>query len=124
MLKTALDCLGPEGRLLQIGYISEYPHSSDDDKSDYADFNVADLFWKSQTIQRGRQMIYGNAWPKDFSRVARSKERVLELFANQHLESIVDPSSEDEFVGLESVTDAISHMLSGKTIGKVVVKIS
>lgn len=120
MLKVALECLHPEGRLLQIGYISEYPHSGVS-KNANTDFDVADLFWKSQTIERGKQTIYGNAWPKDYKLVAGCKNRVLDLFAEKKLESIVDDSP--KFVGLESVSEAIDHMLSGKTIGKVVVKI-
>ena len=121
MLKVALECLGSEGRLLQIGYISEYPHSGGQTESSNTDLNVAELFWKSQTIQRGKQTIYGNAWPRDYSLVAGCKNRVLDLFTEKKLESIVDKSP--EFAGLESVSDAINHMLSGKTIGKVVVKI-
>jgi len=121
MLKVALECLGPEGRLLQIGYISEYPHSGEDNKIVNADLKVDELFWKSQTIHRGKQTIYGNAWPKEFGLIAGCKNRVLDLFSKNDLESIVDKSP--EFVGLESVSDAVNHMLSGKTIGKVVVKI-
>eukprot|EP00537_Pseudo-nitzschia_pungens_P012817 CAMPEP_0172385572 /NCGR_PEP_ID=MMETSP1061-20121228/3236_1 /TAXON_ID=37318 /ORGANISM="Pseudo-nitzschia pungens, Strain cf. pungens" /LENGTH=380 /DNA_ID=CAMNT_0013114655 /DNA_START=110 /DNA_END=1252 /DNA_ORIENTATION=- len=122
MLKTALECLAPEGRLLQIGYISEYPHNdAGANENAKHDLDTPELFWKSQTIRRGRQTIYGNAWPKDFGLVASSKNRVLDLYAENKLQSIVDKSP--EFVGLESVSDAINHMLSGKTIGKVVVKI-
>jgi len=121
MLTDALECLGPEGRLLQIGYISEYPHSKDKNEGEHTDFNVADLFWKSQTIKRGKQTIFGNAWPKDYSKVAGCKNRVLDLFAEKKLLSLVDDAP--KFVGLESVSEAIEHMLSGKTIGKVVVKI-
>jgi NADPH:quinone reductase-like Zn-dependent oxidoreductase len=121
MLKVALECLGPEGRLLQIGYISEYPHTDQDTESVNTNLNVAELFWKKQTVHRGKQTIYGNAWPKEFGLVAGCKSRVLDLFAEKKLESIVDKSP--KFVGLESVSDAINHMLSGNTIGKVVVKI-
>jgi len=121
MLKVALECLGPEGRLLQIGYISEYPHSDEDTESVNNDLNVAELFWKKQTIHKGKQTIYGNAWPKDFSLIAGCRNRILDLFTEKKLVSIVDKSP--EFVGLDSVSDAIDHMLSGKTIGKVVVKI-
>mmetsp|Transcript_35084 Transcript_35084/g.41870 ORF Transcript_35084/g.41870 Transcript_35084/m.41870 type:complete len:379 (+) Transcript_35084:97-1233(+) len=122
MMKVALECLCPEGRLLQIGYISEYPHSGDTESSNTdLELPIAELFWKSRTINRGKQIIYGNAWPRDFSLVAGCQNRILDLFAEKKLESIVDKSS--EFIGLESVSDAISYMLSGKTIGKVVVKI-
>lgn len=123
MLQTALECLAPKGRLLQIGYISEYPHNPDAaSESSKNEVDASDLFWKKQTIQRGKQTIYGNAWPQDFSVVADSKDRVLSLFHNGSIRSIVDNTS--EFEGLESISDAISHMLSGKAIGKVVVKIS
>lgn len=121
MLKDALECLGPEGRLLQIGYISEYPHSDESNENVHTDFDVADLFWKKQTIHRGKQIIYGNPWPKDFSVYPECKNRIIDLFTKKKLESIVDKSG--SFVGLESVNDAINHMLSGNTIGKVVVKI-
>jgi|AntRauTorckE5430_2_1112549.scaffolds.fasta_scaffold02436_4 hypothetical protein len=122
MLQTALQNLGPAGRLLQVGYISEYPHNPEAAaQSSKNEVNAAELFWKSQTIQRGQQTIYGNAWPKDYGAVAEKKDRVLDLFAEGKLQSIVDKSF--EFEGLESVSDAIEHMLSGKTIGKVVVKI-
>merc|ERR1711862_575616 len=109
--------------------MGEYPHNNnnnnDDNKNESSekniDFNTAEIFWKSQTVKRGKQTIYGNAWPKDYSAVAGCKNRILELFAEKKLISIVDDTH--EFVGLESVSDAIDHMLSGKTIGKVVVKI-
>lgn len=122
MLQTALDNLTPEGRLLQIGYISEYPHNPDAaTESSKNDVVASELFWKSQTIKRGKQTIYGNAWPKDYTAIAASKSRVLKLFSEGKLKSLVDNTK--DFVGLESVSDAIEHMLSGKTIGKVVAKI-
>jgi len=123
MLQIALDSLAPEGRLLQVGYISEYPHNSNAAvESSANELNASDLFWNKKTIQRGKQTIYGNAWPKDFSRVAGSKDRVLGLFAEGKLKSLVDKTA--EFKGVGSVSDAINHMLSGTTIGKVVVKIN
>mmetsp|Transcript_26782 Transcript_26782/g.61653 ORF Transcript_26782/g.61653 Transcript_26782/m.61653 type:complete len:380 (-) Transcript_26782:312-1451(-) len=122
MLQIALDNLAEDGRLLQVGYISEYPHNSNAAlESSRNELKASELFWNKETIQRGKQVIYGNAWPKDFSTVASSQDRVLGLFAEGKIKSIVDDT--DEFVGLESVSNAIDHMLSGKTIGKVVVRI-
>mmetsp|Transcript_13095 Transcript_13095/g.28291 ORF Transcript_13095/g.28291 Transcript_13095/m.28291 type:complete len:385 (+) Transcript_13095:78-1232(+) len=122
MLQIALDHLKKKGRLLQIGYISEYPHNPDaEEESSKNDIDASDLFWNSKTIQRGEQTIYGNAWPKDYGAVADCKGRVLGLFEEGKIKSLVD--DEEEFVGLESVTEAIRHMLSGRTIGKVVVRI-
>lgn len=123
MLQTALECLAPEGRLLQIGYISEYPHNSEaSSETSKNEVNAADLFWNSKTIQRGKQTIYGNAWPKDFGLVAGSTDRVLSVFKEGKLTSLVDDTK--KFSGLESIPDAIEHMLSGQTIGKVIVQIS
>jgi NADPH:quinone reductase-like Zn-dependent oxidoreductase len=121
MLQTALDALASDGRLLQVGYISEYPHNPDaTEESSKNEVDASDLFWKSKTIQRGDQTIYGNAWPKDGT-AAGCKDRVLALFVEGKLKSLVDKAP--EFSGLESVSDAINHMLSGTSVGKVVVKI-
>lgn len=122
MLQIALDNLTPKGRLLQIGYISEYPHNPEAKaESSKNEVDASDLFWNSKTITRGQQTIYGNAWPKDYGAVANCKDRVLGLYEEGKLRSLVDDKA--KFVGLETVTDAINHMLSSKTIGKVVVQI-
>jgi NADPH:quinone reductase-like Zn-dependent oxidoreductase len=122
MLQIALDNLTPKGRLLQIGYISEYPHNPEAKaESSKNEVDASDLFWNSKTITRGQQTIYGNAWPKDYGAVANCKDRVLGLYEEGKLRSLVD--DKEIFVGLETVTDAINHMLSSKTIGKVVVQI-
>ena len=121
MLAAALEALAPDGRLLQIGYISEYPHNDRaGDEAAAHDLATPNLFWNKETVRRGDQVIYGNAWPSDFSEVAPCKERVLGLFESGQLTSLVD---ETPFEGLESVPAAVEHMLSGTTIGKVVVKI-
>lgn len=122
MLHTALEALAPKGRLLQVGYISEYPHNPK--AAEQASMHTEDsasLFWKAGTRQRGEQTIFGNAWPKDYSTLADCKEKVLALHAQGKLVSIVD--SAEHFVGLGMVSDAIEYMLSGKSIGKVVVRI-
>ena len=122
LLQTALDFLAPEGRLLQIGYISEYPHNPDATAEiSKNELDAADIFWNRKTVKRGKQTIYGNAWPTDFSKIAGCQDRVLGLFADGKLQSLVDKSK--TFEGLESVSAAIAHMLSGTTIGKVVVKL-
>ena len=48
-------------------------------------------------------------------------QRVLSLFAEDKLVSLVDAGQ--EFVGLGDVTAAVDYMLSGRAIGKVVVRI-
>merc|ERR1719424_1869678 len=72
------------------------------------------LFWKSETITRGRQTIYGNAWPKDYGSVAGCKQRVLDLHTSGELKALVDDKR--TFEGLDSVPDAIEYMLSGEAV--------
>ena len=82
MLQTVLEHLKEDGRLLQVGYISEYPHNpARGEESAANELEASALFWGSETITRGKQTIYGNAWPKDFGAVAGCKQRVLELHA-------------------------------------------
>ena len=122
LLQTALEHLKDDGRLLQVGYISEYPHNPKrDEESASHELEASSLFWKSETIARGKQTIYGNAWPKDFGAVAGCKQRVLDLHASGDLKALVDDKR--TFEGLENVSDAIEYMLSGEAVGKVVVKI-
>merc|ERR1719201_3137794 len=60
MLQTALEHLKEDGRLLQVGYISEYPHNPDRDaESASHELEAISLFWKSETVTRGKQTIYG-----------------------------------------------------------------
>ena len=87
MLAAALGALAPKGRLLQIGYISEYPHNPNAAEETAAhDLKTADLFWQKETVKRGvndGQTIYGNAWLSDFSAVMPCKERVLGLYTTK-----------------------------------------
>mmetsp|Transcript_65584 Transcript_65584/g.147993 ORF Transcript_65584/g.147993 Transcript_65584/m.147993 type:complete len:369 (-) Transcript_65584:143-1249(-) len=122
MLQTVLEHLKDDGRLLQVGYISEYPHNPDrETETESNELEASSLFWKSETIARGKQTIYGNAWPKDYGSVVGCKQRVLDLHASGALRALID--SKRTFQGLESVPDAIEYMLSGEAVGKVVVRI-
>eukprot|EP00241_Pyramimonas_parkeae_P018644 CAMPEP_0114288918 /NCGR_PEP_ID=MMETSP0059-20121206/7077_1 /TAXON_ID=36894 /ORGANISM="Pyramimonas parkeae, Strain CCMP726" /LENGTH=410 /DNA_ID=CAMNT_0001410117 /DNA_START=135 /DNA_END=1368 /DNA_ORIENTATION=+ len=119
MLEMALDNLAVEGTLLVVGYISEYPHESSARTKEGS--TIAEgLFWSAETVQRGKQTIRGNVWPKDDRKsIVDCKRKVFQLFAEGKLKVLLDDSQ--TFEGLESIPDAIEHMLSGSTIGKVVV---
>lgn len=54
-----------------------------------------------------------------FQSIVDCKSKVFQLFAEGKLKVLLDDSQ--TFEGLESIPDAIEHMLSGSTIGKVVV---
>ncbi len=56
----------------------------------------------------------------DKEKVAAARKRVFALHAEGKLQALVDP---ERFAGLGAVPDAIEYMLSGRSIGKVVVRI-
>jgi NADPH-dependent curcumin reductase CurA len=51
-------------------------------------------------------------------KILRRREEAWTLFQDGQLTAVVD---DNEFKGLESIPDAVDHMLSGRAIGKVVV---
>lgn len=56
----------------------------------------------------------------DKEKVAAARRRMFALHEEGKLQAWIDPKP---FVGLQSVPDAIEYMLSGSSIGKVVVRI-
>lgn len=64
VLDAALGSLAPAGRLLIVGYISEYPHNSEPPPHAHGDL-AERLFWSGEEELRGEQRIRGNVWPKD-----------------------------------------------------------
>eukprot|EP00667_Euglena_gracilis_P008369 EG_transcript_8467 len=120
MLSTALGALAPAGRLVQIGYIAEYPHAGAAGAAGAAHhgLDTARLFWSSQTIQRGQQTIYGNPRPTTREVGEECARRVRELFRRGALRAVVDGR---RFAGVGSVPDAVDYMLGGRALGKVVV---
>ena len=56
----------------------------------------------------------------DKEKVAAARKRVFDLHAEGKLQAWVDPKP---FTGLSAVPDAIEYMLSGQSIGKVVVHV-
>ena len=55
----------------------------------------------------------------DRKNIPRYRQELFDLHAQGKLQAWVD---EREFVGVESVVDAIEYMLTGEAIGKVVVR--
>ena len=75
--QAVLDNLSPNGCLLSVGYISEYPHVKPDiDEGEQHSSNGSsatgesssdlppahELFWQRQVIKRGNQTLYGDVW--------------------------------------------------------------
>ena len=129
---TAWDSLRPGGRLLSVGYISEYPHNNNNNniispkkrKKKKNGLPPSDeLFWGGKTVtedERNRT-AYGNVWPSDASLRQQSLTEICNLHKQGDVIPIVDTSQ--TFQGVHSIPDAVDYMLSGHAIGKVVVQI-
>jgi NADPH-dependent curcumin reductase CurA len=105
-----LDHLAMRGRLVISG------HTSDFDRPEEAVPQpriYRKLYWKSASV-RAFQMP---AFPEHFD---DARERILALYYAGSLRVLVDPTP---FVGLEAVPDAVEHLLAGRNLGKVVVRI-
>lgn len=81
---------------------------------------VEELFWQQREVWRGEQRVYGQVVPRDPAVIARCRQQMFDWFIEGRLQAWVDESR--TFDGLESVADAVEHMLSGGTVGKVVVR--
>lgn len=126
--------LSPDGQVLAVGYISEYPHTRSDVSSSGGgsgaatsrghswDLPPADqLMWGAQTLHNGSQTIHGQVWPKEASQVISAKKWLFYQYYSGAVQAWVDPKP---FVGLNAVVNATEWMLSGNSIGKVVVDLS
>lgn len=105
-----IDNLAVKGRLVISGYTSEVGKP-----------------WEQVTSPRLYQKLYfrsasvrGFINPHYEEHHPYAAERLIGLYQRGELTVFVDPTP---FEGLESVPDAVSHLLSGKNLGKVVVKL-
>ena len=123
MFQTALEHLKPKGRLILVGYISEYPHNNHAhvtaEAASHA-WDLADIFWRQKILQvpGTEQTISGKLYPS-MSEAAEARQEVQERVEDGRLRAVVDRR---EFVGVDSVPDAVDYMLSGAALGKVVVR--
>jgi NADPH-dependent curcumin reductase CurA len=137
MLRAAAEHLAPGGRLVIVGYISGYPHvlSSTEAASspaqvfqhstglphfpESAGLHVEEIFWGRRRLEGAQgRIIQGDVHPVTMDERLAMRARVLDLYRTGEIQVWVDPVP---FVGLESVAPAVAHMLSGKSVGKVVV---
>jgi len=106
---ACVDNLAVLGRLLVVGYISEYQGQPEPVLQPRI---YTKLLWKSASI-RG---FISSAYPD----VQRAETlRLIELWHQGKLKSLVEDA---EFRGPEGVGAALDHLYSGTSIGKVIVK--
>ena len=109
VFESFLDHLAHRGRLVVSGHTSDFDRPAEP----VPQLPVyRRLYWKSASI-RGFQ---NPAFPEYFDEAAR---RVLDLYYAGALRVRVDAA----FEGLESVPDAVEHLVRGRNLGKVVVRL-
>lgn len=102
--------LAVRGRLVIIGYISEYQQDKPEKVTMPRIYNY--LLWKSASV-RGMFLNHYLKYAPDYL------PRLMELYQDGKLAVMVDPK---EFRGIESVVDAVEYLHSGNSVGKVIVR--
>ncbi|GMJ05602.1 hypothetical protein like AT1G49670 [Hibiscus trionum] len=110
MFGLCLNALAIRGRLIVIGMISQYQGKYGWMPLNYPGF-VEKLLAKSQTVAGFVLVQYSHFWKEHLT-------RLFHLYSSGKLKVVIDPK---KFSGLDSVADAVEHLHSGKSTGKVVV---
>jgi NADPH-dependent curcumin reductase CurA len=106
---TCLEHLAIRGRLVTVGFISEYANAP---QAITQPRIYHKLFWKAASVR-------GFLMPHYAEYGAEARDRLLALFEAGKLQVAIDPV---QFHGIESIPDAVNHLLSGQNLGKVVVQ--
>ena len=111
MFDTCLRNLAIRGRLVIIGYISEY--STDRLENITAPRIYGYLLGKSASVRGMFLNHYLRHAPEHLM-------KLIELYRSGQLNIKIDPIS---YVGIDSIVDAVEHLHSGKSQGKVMVRL-
>ncbi|MCC5657390.1 zinc-binding dehydrogenase [Nostoc sp. XA010] len=106
---TCVENLDVRGRLVVVGFISEYGNNVEQITQSRI---YHQLFWKAASVR-------GFLMPHYKEYMAEARDRLLNLFYTNKLKVAVDPT---QFQGIESIPDAVKYLLSGQNCGKVVVR--
>lgn len=107
---TCVENLAIRGRLVVVGFISEYGKDLEQVTQPRI---YHKLFWKAASVRGFLMPLY-----QEYATAAR--DRLLNLFYGNQLKVAIDPT---QFHGIESIPTAVEYLLSGKNCGKVVVKL-
>ncbi|MEH2137539.1 zinc-binding dehydrogenase [Nostoc sp.] len=106
---TCVENLAVRGRLVVVGFISEYAKNAEE----ITQLRIYhQLFWKAASVK-------GFLMPHYKEYMAEARDRLLNLFYSRKLKVAVDPT---QFNSIESIPAAVEYLLSGKNCGKVVVR--
>lgn len=110
MFDTCVDNLAIGGRLIVVGFISEYADNLEQVNQPRI---YHKLFWKAASIRAFLMPFY-----REYQ--AETYPRLFHLFHSNQLKVSIDST---EFRGLDSIVEAVEYQLSGKNQGKVIVKL-
>ncbi|WP_298910125.1 zinc-binding dehydrogenase [uncultured Nostoc sp.] len=106
---TCVENLAVRGRLVVVGFISEYANNVEQITQARI---YHQLFWKAASVK-------GFLMPHYKEHIAEARDRLLNLFYTDKLKVAVDPT---QFQGIESIPDAVEYLFSGQNCGKVVTR--
>lgn len=106
---TCVDNLAIRGRLVIVGFISEYTNNFEQVTQPRI---YQKLFWKAASVRGFLMPLYQEY-------MVEARERLLNLFYTHQLKVAIDST---EFSGLDAIPTAVDYLLSGKNCGKVVVR--
>ncbi len=110
LFDTCVGALARRGRLLSIGYISEYLKGMETVEAPRL---YHQLLAKSASVQ-------GFFLPHYAEHFRTHTIRLMNLMNQGNLKALIDPTP---FKGLDAVADAVDHLHAGKNRGKVVVQL-
>lgn len=110
LFDTCVDALAQHGRLIVIGYVSEY---QTDAQPVTAPRIYQKLLWKSLSIRACFIPDHFEIWRPHLA-------LLVELLQTGKIKAKIDPT---ELIGLESVAAGVEHLHSGRSRGKVVVRL-
>ena len=109
MFDTCVDNLAVRGRLIVVGFISEYGQNIEPVLQPRI---YHQLLWKAASIRGFLMPMYREYMPE-------ARDRLFALFHSGQIKVAIDPTA---FKGIESIPSAVDYLLGGKNCGKVVVK--
>lgn len=119
IFEACLNRLAVKGRMVVLGYIGSYHSPAGIDRSHRNATLMTKLLLKSARIGGFFLMNHGSDFKPHF-------KQLVENVDNGNLKVLIDQcdSNGKPFVGLESVYDAVDHLYSRKSKGKVIVDLT
>jgi hypothetical protein len=109
LFDTCVEALAQRGRLLSIGYVSEYKDGPEPVESERI---YTSLIAKSASVR-------GFFLPHFAEHFRSHMNKLLRQYRSSSLDIAIDDAT---FEGVEAVPDAVEHLQSGESMGKVVVR--